>query len=525
MLRHALRRLLWTLPTLFGVSVICFLVLSFVPDPTDDPRVAGALSHAEIARLRRERFLDLPRFINPAPRDVRVHALEAVAAIAAAGEGRTPERSEGSIAHVTGAEIAAAEIRRLGGAALPHVLPALDGLAPEPRTRVALALAPVAARMRLPKAEEAADPARAVAFWTRFWDDRGIEFRAASVRSAVRRLVRYGSASRAAELRELDTFALDQVLDALEEPHDPATFEQARALIDLAADVAERDDRIAPGDGLPAARACVTRWKTFWNVYRSDYVVLAGPSRVAAMVIETRYGKWALGAVTHRFGVAAGGERVLDELTRRAPVTLTLVFGAIALAYALAIPLGALSAASRGRKTDLVIACAVLALAVVPTAVVAVFAAAHFGGGGELALPIAVLALALIAAPTRQQRSALAAVLSQDFVRAATARGAGRFRAIVVHGLRNALLPVVTLAALEPPMALGGAFVVERVFGLHGIGESTILAVQARDMSWLMALSIAAAGVAALGVIVTDLAYVLIDPRLGDAVLARKGRT
>ncbi|WP_437838028.1 ABC transporter permease [Sorangium sp. So ce1153] len=507
MLRHALRRLLWTLPTLVGVSLLTFFVLSFVPDPTDDPLLASSLSSAELARLRRERFLDLPRFINLEPRDVRLRALDAARAIAEDGDD---------------AAAAADELRRLGGAALPHILP-LDALAPEPRTRVALALAPVAARMGLPRAEEAADPAHAVAFWTRFWDDRGIEFRSASVRSAVRRLVRYGSTSRAAELLELDTFALQPVIAALQPPRDEATFAQAQALVDVAAHIAEIDDRIAPGDDLAEARACVTRWKSFWNVYRSDFEVFTGPTRLAATVLETRYGKWALGAVTHRLGVAATGEPVLDELARRAPVTLALVFGAIALAYAVAVPLGALSAASRGRRSDSAVAAAVLTLAVLPTAVVAVAAALLSGGAQSLLLPTCLIALSLIAAPTRQQRAALVAVLTQDFIRAARARGAGTARAIAVHGLRNAVLPVVTLAVLEPPMALGGAFVVERVFELHGLGELTLLAVQARDVSWLMAISIGAAGIAALGVIATDLAYVLIDPRLGPAVLSRRG--
>ncbi|WP_437817364.1 ABC transporter permease subunit [Sorangium sp. So ce1078] len=507
MLRHALRRLLWTLPTLVGVSLLTFFVLSFVPDPTDDPLLASSLSSAELARLRRERFLDLPRFINLEPRDVRLRALAAAQAIAAGGDG---------------AAAAADELRRLGGAALPHILP-LDALAPEPRTRVALALAPVAARMGLPRADEAADPAHAVAFWTRFWDDRGIEFRSASVRSAVRRLVRYGSASRASELLELDTFALQPVIAALQPPRDAAALEQARALVDVAAHITEIDDRIAPGEDLAEARACVTRWKSFWNVYRSDFEVFSGPARLAATVLETRYGKWALGAVTHRLGIAATGEPVLDELARRAPVTLTLVFGAIALAYAVAVPLGALSAASRGRRSDSAVAAAVLTLAVLPTAVVAVAAALLSGGAQSLLLPTCLIALSLIAAPTRQQRAALVAVLTQDFIRAARARGAGTARAIAVHGLRNAVLPVVTLAVLEPPMALGGAFVVERVFELHGLGELTLLAVQARDVSWLMAISIGAAGIAALGVIATDLAYVLVDPRLGPAVLSRRG--
>jgi peptide/nickel transport system permease protein len=81
-----------------------------------------------------------------------------------------------------------------------------------------------------------------------------------------------------------------------------------------------------------------------------------------------------------------------------------------------------------------------------------------------------VLGLGLVAAPTAQQSASLSLALSADHVRAARARGAGRVRAVFVHALRNALLPVGTLATLEGPMALGGAFVVERVFALHGVG-------------------------------------------------------
>jgi ABC-type dipeptide/oligopeptide/nickel transport system permease component len=104
------------------------------------------------------------------------------------------------------------------------------------------------------------------------------------------------------------------------------------------------------------------------------------------------------------------------------------------------------------------------------------------------------------------------------------ARGAGRTRAALIHGLRNALLPVATLATLEGPMALGGAFVVERVFSLHGVGEATILAVQQRDTGWLMAISMVAALIAAILVVLADIVCVVIDPRLLPAILARRGR-
>ena len=92
LLRHAIRRLLWTFPTLLGVSVLAFLLLSFVPDPTDDPAVAAAMSPAALAARRRERFLDRPRFVEPAPLDVRSRAAAAVAAIVDGGPGAEAAR-------------------------------------------------------------------------------------------------------------------------------------------------------------------------------------------------------------------------------------------------------------------------------------------------------------------------------------------------------------------------------------------------------------------------------------------------
>lgn len=504
MLRHALRWLLWIIPTLIAVSFAAFLFLSYVPDPTDDPTTQ--FTPAERERIRREKFLDLPRFLNFAPRDVRARTSEAIQAILE-GDAETNARGRD-------------ELVRLGGAALPHVLPKLDALSPEPRAKVTVALAPIGDRMGF-TADKLTDPDRAVAFWTRFWNDRDIEFRRAAARSAVRRLSRYGSASRAAEMREFDTFVLEDVMAALEEPHDAASFERTRALIEIAVHVTGRMDRIAPGDDYASALKCVERWRSFWLVYENDFVTVDGLSRFAAVVLDTRYGKWATSAFTQKFGPGPDGVPVLDGVIRRAPVTFTLVYGAIGLAYVFAFFLGFAGAATTNRKRDAAVAFGLLALYAIPTAIFATFAARLELQTGLL-LPTVVLALGLLASPTRQVRAALASAFAQEHVRASLARGASTSRALFVHALPSALLPFFTLATLEAPMALGGAFVVERVFGLDGLGEATIAAVRTRDTGWLMAVSIMTAATAAFGVIITDLAYIMLDPRLVPGVLQQR---
>src|ERR1700729_1660023 len=128
MLAHALRRLLWTLPALIGISLVTFLFLSYVPDPTDDPSFVARVGLVETARLRRERFLDLPRFVNLAPHDVQSRAAELLASFARGGPDPGGARRE---------------LNRLGGAALPFVLPRFDSLPPDARKDLALALAPI----------------------------------------------------------------------------------------------------------------------------------------------------------------------------------------------------------------------------------------------------------------------------------------------------------------------------------------------------------------------------------------------
>src|SRR5882724_11890365 len=83
MLRHALRRLLWIVPILIGVTLTSFALLSYVPDPADDPAAAPSLGGEHALELRRSRFLDLPRFFNERPLDVVGRVDDALAHLAA----------------------------------------------------------------------------------------------------------------------------------------------------------------------------------------------------------------------------------------------------------------------------------------------------------------------------------------------------------------------------------------------------------------------------------------------------------
>ncbi len=133
------------------------------------------------------------------------------------------------------------------------------------------------------------------------------------------------------------------------------------------------------------------------------------------------------------------------------------------------------------------------------------------------------LAIGSVAALSRWQRAAMLEVVRQDFVRTARAKGLPEWRVAVLHALRNALLPTVTLAGLHLPALLAGAFVVEEVFGLPGVGFETLRAIEAHDSAWLMAVILASAVAVTIGLVASDLAYGVLDPRVRDVLVRRQG--
>lgn len=508
MLRHALRRLLWLVPTLVALTLASFALLSFVPDPADDRELAHELGEERVQELRRQRFLDLPRFFNPRPIDVRSRAEEIAKRLA----------SEGAEA-----EHAQAELLRLGGAALPWLLPRLDAFEPESRTRIALALAPLAERMGI-ESRAVHDPSRALVFWNRFWTEREADFQPSSARRAVRRFALNPTRMREADVRVLDTYALGEVMRLLRELPAEGEIETKRRLVEVAARVTGRNDTIPEGASPAEARACVERWLDFWLIHRADFAAFEGPVRLFATIGETQYARWFERMMSLRLGFGNDGVPILDKLRERAPTTLAIAILAVLIAYAVALPIGIVTAFRHRAAGNELLLGLTLASYAIPSACLATIAASLFPSEGGILLPALVLAVAFVASPTRHLQARLVDTLRLDYILAARARGLGPVRIIFTQALRGTLGSTITLLGLDLPMALAGSFVVEKAFGLRGLGEETVRAVQERDVAWLMALGFGAALLSALTLLLTDVANSIVDPRV-RAGLMRRERT
>lgn len=132
----------------------------------------------------------------------------------------------------------------------------------------------------------------------------------------------------------------------------------------------------------------------------------------------------------------------------------------------------------------------------------------------HLALPSLTLAITTIAGWARYMRSSMRETLIQDYVRTARSKGAGEFRVLFVHALRNSVLPLITLFGLSLPVLFGGALVIEEIFNYPGMGLLYWNAANDRDYPVLLAIIIFLGTITILGNLIADLLYALVDPRI-----------
>jgi peptide/nickel transport system permease protein len=318
-----------------AIERLTFLLLSFA--------AASLISFTLIARLSDRAHAgreQLPLLVNLSPRDARELTLAAVRRVASSG----PSAGEAS-----------AELVRLGGAALPHVLPFLESLEPAARGRVALALAPVAQRMGVASELDLDTSERAVVFFTRFWQDRSADFRAQAVRRKVQRLAERSLPLRRKEVIELDTFALGELLEALGRVRTPDDVRRVERLAPVLAHVTGVALGLPANPSVGAASELVTRWHDWELDHGPDFATLDGPGRLAAFVMQTRYFRFLASARRAVLGDSPATSARIAEVGALGRESIPRVLVALGLAMGLALGLSRYLAGTPARHTAVVL--------------------------------------------------------------------------------------------------------------------------------------------------------------------------
>lgn len=225
---------------------------------------------------------------------------------------------------------------------------------------------------------------------------------------------------------------------------------------------------------------------------------------------------------------------VSDLLLERLRPTVTLTVASLVLAVLIAIPAGTLAAYKPYSVFDYALSGVAFTGAAMPDFFIALVAIYIFGlklnllptagmhAAGDTSpasyiryaiLPVCVLAVCALGSLIRQTRSAVLEVLSEDFVRTDRAMGYSEFQ-VVMHALRNALIPIVTSIGNMIPFVIGGSVVVETTFSWPGIGKLLVSSITARDYPLIVAIATMIAAAVLAANILVDFIYTLLDPRI-----------
>src|SRR3990172_3946015 len=227
------------------------------------------------------------------------------------------------------------------------------------------------------------------------------------------------------------------------------------------------------------------------------------------------------------FGVSLRQQQPVSQLLlQRVPATLELAAAAMAVAVGVGIPAGVVAATRRNTPVDRSLMLGALLgqsmpvfwlgllLAMIFAVMLGWFPVAGRGGWQHLVLPATSLGLFSVAYNARMTRSAVLETLGQEYIRTAQAKGLSSVRVLTRHALRNALIPIVTVAGLQFGNLLGGAVITETIFAWPGVGRLTIQAIQGNDLPLVQASVTVLATIFVVLNLIIDLLYVVLDPRV-----------
>ena len=305
--------------------------------------------------------------------------------------------------------------------------------------------------------------------------------------------------------------------------------------------------RFIPGD---VVDAMVIKWQSWGSATEIDreaierYLGLDVP-------VHVQYGRW-IGVLptpdwftkeSHYKGLLHGtlgqswmfgGDSIEETIIGRLPLTIQLGVLSIVIGLVIALPVGIYSAIRQDTAADYagrsiaIIGLATpnfwLALMVMiypaiwwgwaPPMEWVSFTEDPLGNLGILLIPSLILGTAMSAGTMRLTRTMMLEVLRQDYIRTAWSKGLKERVVIIRHTIKNALIPIVTLIGLQLPLLIGGSVIIENIFNLPGLGRLFLTALEGRDYPMVSGISLVLSGVVMLSILLIDLIYPYLDPRV-----------
>lgn len=291
-------------------------------------------------------------------------------------------------------------------------------------------------------------------------------------------------------------------------------------------------------------QAATSNWLAHYTARQDEYEVGFG-KRLWYIIGDTQYAHMVWRLATFNFGRSAlkTREPVSQKIWSAVVVSAPLMLLAELVIYFVAVPLGVLCGVYRGRWFDRLVSLKLFFLFSVPPFVAGMMFLLFFCYGSYFKwfpmerlhgpnaenlngleylldylwhafLPVTCLSLFSLAGLAMYSRNSMLDVLGQDYIRTARAKGLPQWKVILKHALRNGLIPIITLFASFIPAMLGGSVLVEYLFNIPGMGRLSFNSIEQKDYPTLMALVYIDAIVVMCSILVTDLLYVLVDPRI-----------
>lgn len=301
---------------------------------------------------------------------------------------------------------------------------------------------------------------------------------------------------------------------------------------------------VFPKGATPAQEAEVQgNWASWFETHQERWD-WNGMEKAGIFFLDTRFAKYWGNLIRLDLGISHVDKRpVLGKVLSKLKYSITLSFTSVILIYLVSVPLGIWSAVRQNSVPDRILTVVLFMLYSLPSFFVGVFLlnlltrgtpyqvfpttgfasieTSHMTGLDYLrdvlwhvCLPILCLSYAGLAVLSRYARTGLLDVIRSDYIRTARAKGLPEWVVIVKHAARNGMIPILTLLATLLPTLIGGSVVIEVIFGIPGMGLYVFESIGVRDYNVVMAVLLISSVLTLIGMLLSDLSYALVDPRI-----------